>query len=131
MRRCYTCKEVKELTEFYNRKGAKDGKRSWCKTCDKAYGQKDNIKENKTDSDLRRRYGITLKQKQDMYANQNGRCAICKDLMKTVSLACLDHSHETGKIRKLLCRKCNLFLGFYEKYPAIISEFEEYLKRNG
>ncbi len=59
---------------------------------------------------LKRAYNLTLEQHEQLYVDQNGCCAICKqsiayDKMNT------DHDHKTGKIRGLLCWSCNLMLG--------------------
>lgn len=53
--------------------------------------------------DLKRRYGISGIDYQKLVNNQNGKCAICK---RTLPLN-LDHNHETGQLRELLCRGCN------------------------
>lgn len=63
-----------------------------------------------------RRYGITLDRYNELVARQNGACAICKE--KSDQTLCLDHSHSTGKVRGLLCRKCNTGLGCYRDKPG-------------
>lgn len=55
---------------------------------------------------------------------QNGRCAICFDLLDTPHL---DHSHVTNEVRGLLCNKCNLGLGSFRDDPAVIARAIEYL----
>src|SRR5262249_5020849 len=59
---------------------------------------------------LKFRYGISLLEYELRLALQNGACAICKK--KPKGLLCVDHCHLTGKVRGLLCRKCNSALGF-------------------
>lgn len=70
---------------------------------------------SKRKSDLKSRYNITLKQYNQMFENQKGCCAICgihqSKLDKSLGV---DHNHITGKIRKLLCCKCNSAVGTYE-----------------
>jgi len=60
---------------------------------------------------LKRRYGITLEQYEAMLESQNGKCAICKGDCLTGRNLAVDHDHETGKVRGLLCSKCNQGLG--------------------
>lgn len=55
---------------------------------------------------LRKRYGITLEQFEEMEARQGGRCAICRKPPKDKALA-VDHDHRTGLVRGLLCTFCN------------------------
>ena len=77
---------------------------------------------------LKYEYGITLDDYNKMFNAQEGKCAICKkhqnELKKTL---CVDHDHKTGKVRGLLCGRCNAGLGYYEK--SDIKEFEKYLKK--
>lgn len=55
---------------------------------------------------LKRKYGITAEQYGEMLAAQAGGCAICARPPKTRRLA-VDHNHKTGKVRGLLCYRCN------------------------
>jgi hypothetical protein len=66
--------------------------------------------------ELIRKYGITLETYVLLFEKQKGRCAICgrsqKDFKRRLAV---DHDHETGKIRGLLCVGCNNLVGHYEK----------------
>lgn len=59
---------------------------------------------------LRRRYGIGVEAYEALLAAQNGKCAICGRLPRMRRLA-VDHDHQTGRIRGLLCMPCNMALG--------------------
>ena len=60
-----------------------------------------------------RKYSIAIKDVEDLYKEQLGLCAICsKDMTNDYHI---DHNHTTGKVRGLLCRICNLGLGYIEK----------------
>lgn len=72
---------------------------------------------------LRRTYNLTEEQYSNMLLSQNGRCLICK---KEKDKLCVDHNHETGEIRGLLCVKCNSNLGWHECY---LKEINNYLNR--
>lgn len=52
------------------------------------------------------RYGLTTAQYDQMLDRQDGRCAICRRQPRTKRLA-VDHDHETGHVRGLLCDRCN------------------------
>jgi hypothetical protein len=59
-------------------------------------------------------YGISMADHDAMLARQRGVCAICKQSGQTL---CVDHCHATGKVRGLLCSKCNSALGFCDDDP--------------
>ncbi len=55
----------------------------------------------------------------ELLNNQDGKCAICKySWEENTENMCVDHDHETGKVRGLLCRSCNLKLGWFEKHKV-------------
>lgn|SRR5574343_135257 len=79
---------------------------------------------------LIRNYGITYIQYESMLKNQNNVCKICKNpeslkLRKRINKLAVDHCHKTGKIRGLLCFKCNVSLARIEF--AGIKSFLDYL----
>ena len=92
----------------------------------------------KRKSHLKRYYGITVEQYDEMLKSQNGVCAICGNVelsnrgntLNALSLA-VDHCHETGKIRGLLCMDCNQTLGKFNDDPARFEKAAEYLVKNG
>lgn len=84
----------------------------------------ERVKFNDRNKHLRRNYGITEHEYQDMHAAQGGLCAICRspEGAKNRRLA-VDHCHKTGLVRKLLCGRCNGALGWLEKYKEDISTY--------
>jgi recombination endonuclease VII len=79
-------------------------------------------------------HGITLKQRQEMFNKQQGRCAICsRHQSEFRRVLCVDHNHATGKNRSLLCSKCNGALWalenkeFFVKASAYLKSHEEVL----
>lgn len=111
---CGSCKEDKHVTEFHARSLSKDGLASVCKKCNlertnewalKNVEKRSNIHRK---SALKRTYGISLEQYDELLEKQHHCCAICdrhEDEFKT-RLA-VDHNHKTGEIRGLLCNYCN------------------------
>jgi hypothetical protein len=73
-----------------------------------------------------KRYGLTLEQYQSLVEKQGGRCAICKRVLEKILV--VDHCHETGRVRGLLCDRCNAGLGMFVDNPLILKSAIEYLK---
>lgn len=73
---------------------------------------------------LMRMYGLTPEQFDAMLITQSGRCAICNDPMQSPHV---DHCHETGKVRALLCSLCNQGLGQFRDRIDILREAVRYL----
>jgi hypothetical protein len=80
-------------------------------------------------------YGLTIEQYKEMLINQDYKCAICGDAAdgKGAKLRnlCVDHCHTTGKIRGLLCNKCNSGLGQFRDNPGFMLNAIQYLKEKG
>lgn len=94
-----------------------------------------NAKKHK-DRVLRKRYGITLEDYNRKVLEQENRCAICgqeetsiqKSSGKVRPLS-VDHNHETGQVRDLLCGRCNAVLSQVENFNELIENMEAYLLR--
>ncbi len=69
------------------------------------------------------RYGITEERYDELYAQQEGRCAICG----VGGALSVDHNHETGVVRGLLCHACNTGLGGLKDSPELLLRAVEYL----
>lgn len=145
---CPTCKKEKTL-DFYSvykigkRKGHPAGS---CKECrsllHKNRKRKDpSIYERiEWPSKLKRLYGITVDQYEAILKRQGGVCAICKSRSsysrnyKTVSPEkakfSVDHCHTTGKVRGLLCSKCNRALGLINDNIESVFRMADYLKKH-
>ncbi len=86
-----------------------------------------------------KRYGITLLEYEEMLEMQGGVCAVCGEAETVTTklggarLLSVDHCHETGRIRGLLCLRCNAVLGMLEKIerlnPALRARLDSYLGR--
>jgi hypothetical protein len=89
------------------------------------------------DRDLQRKFGITLEQYNEMLAAQNGVCALCGQPEKVIdkrsgkprSLA-VDHHHDTGKVRALLCMACNQGIGNMQESVAKLQKAVQYLQQH-
>lgn len=74
-----------------------------------------------------KKYGLTVEEYEKLYQQQNGKCAICYQKYEVLAV---DHDHKTGKIRGLLCRKCNMILGAMNDNPQIYLNILKYLEDN-
>lgn len=111
---CKRCLEVKPLTEFHRQKSGPMGRHSWCSQCANAYYKERRppaTPEKRHRWNLSRRYGLTLAQFNAMRKAQSNLCAICETPMSKPKV---DHDHITGKVRGLLCHRCNLLLSGLE-----------------
>lgn len=79
-------------------------------------------------TELMRRLGISLEEYNRMHKEQNGKCKICnkEESYEGYSLA-VDHCHETGKIRGLLCSSCNKALGMFKDSITNLQKAINYL----
>jgi hypothetical protein len=82
--------------------------------------------------DVERTYGISLKDYENLYIRQNGMCAICHhpEPVKSRLFLSVDHDHKTGRVRGLLCSKCNMALGLFEDKTDRLRSAAIYLKDN-
>jgi len=129
---CFTCKKTKSLGDFHNDRRTPTGKTSSCKECasermkrwywDASSARKQSIKEGT----LRRSFGISLDEYYRMLEDQKGFCVICGNKDKTRYLA-VDHNHETGEIRGLLCSQCNTGLGCFKDNLQLLTNAYDYL----
>jgi hypothetical protein len=81
--------------------------------------------------ELRRRYGMTVEQFETLFVLQGNRCAICHvDKPTTKKGWVVDHDHVTGKVRGILCGKCNSAIGYLGDSPALLNRAAKYLGGN-
>ena len=133
MKTCITCNKTKELTEYHKHPTAKDGRGGECKKCSNARRnahQKANPKKRMC-TVLRSKYGITREQYIDMAVAQSGRCLGCGKPEPEKDRMNVDHNHETGKVRGLLCNSCNRTLGYAQDSPDILRTLANYLEDRG
>ena len=94
------------------------------------YNAADQRKRRDRAGHLRRRYGITLEDYDRMLETQGGGCAICGRPPRTDISLHVDHDHETGRIRGLLCFPCNNTLGDFKDDPKRLYAAADYLSRD-
>ena len=133
MKTCFTCKCSKEDKEFYKDSKKKDSLNSNCIEC-----YRKRYDENSYDNFLKRNYNITKEFLNKKIEEQNNRCEICdKEFIpytdKTGRMYpgyCVDHNHNSGKMRGIICPHCNKVLGFALDDLTIIGKVSAYIKKH-
>lgn len=136
----HLCKECRNATarqrskedEEYREKERLRGKEKYqrrkvehAKICKTYYNE--NLEWRK-DLHIRKTYGgMTMDDKITMRDAQSNRCKICKIEFADDKSACIDHCHKTGKVRGLLCKKCNSGIGMFGDDPEKVRKAHEYL----
>jgi hypothetical protein len=131
MKFCNNCRNDLPLSSFGSDKTRKDNKSIYCLQCraDLARTARYAKPERGRSYSRFKRYGITKEQYDDLFDAQNGRCAICgtdKPGRNHPTLY-VDHDHNTGKVRGLLCCDCNLFLGQSKESIDVLKSAIDYL----
>lgn len=138
-KKCPKCNETKLPEEFHKDLRNKTGLTSWCNVCRREKNKEwiksnpEKAKRSRRNTALKRLYGITLKQYEQMLTEQNGMCAICKttDPGGVGKKFVVDHCHNTDKVRSLLCGKCNCAIGLLNEDPLLFDAAKQYLERHG
>lgn len=137
-KQCARCGEEREASAFWKSKRASDGLQSYCKQCSMAY-EKDRypglVKPGFRARHLRKTYGITEGEYAAMLVEQGCRCLICgqhadeaaPDGRPSDKAFRVDHDHETGRVRGLLCNTCNRVLGLFKDDPDRLMAAAAYL----
>lgn len=144
---CPSCLSQLPLSSF-NKSNRRDGYQTYCRAChnkmqrekyqaDPQAKLKRQMRERKRkslnplakkDAELKRLYGISVETYLDILGAQNGVCKICNNDCKTKYSLSVDHNHQTGKVRGLLCNRCNRAIGMFEDSPHLLRSAAKYLE---
>ena len=132
---CLSCGETKNCTEFYKRSNRSGGLQSHCKKCQ----CKRRSSYYKPNEKIRQ----TLKISDELYEElmKNDSCQICgtplidmnednRTKEKHGNKKCIDHCHETKKIRGVLCTRCNTGLGLFKDNTKVMRIAIQYLEQS-
>lgn len=140
--KCCRCKQVKTRPEFSIIRLLKWSSH-WCKDCCRVYGRQKYARDKHTkygtakkrqgkNSKLLLNFGINLDQFESMLAKQGHCCAICNakfsEMFKREGGAQVDHDHETGAVRGLLCGCCNRAIGQFKDNIETLRSAAQYLE---
>lgn len=129
---CTHCHTEKPLTvEFFNK-----NQHTWyskCRDCRKSARNRDynlrgrtSVKIDPTTPERLRRFGLTVEAHRDLLKRQNQQCGICKEPVSEKSP--IDHCHETGKVRGILCVKCNNGLGAFRDDDLLLTHAARWVR---
>ncbi|TXH11588.1 MAG: hypothetical protein E6R04_01480 [Spirochaetes bacterium] len=111
---CFHCKQVKKANKRRKYKSTKARIEARRKT--------------QRISNLKTRYGLTLHEYELLLKEQDGKCAICGEVCSTGKRLAVDHDHKTGRVRGLLCRRCNRGVGHFDDDISRLERALTYLK---
>ncbi len=141
MKKCSECAEVKPLEDYYKDKKMPDGRRGECKTCKNKkvmvwraenknkYNTTMRAYNKKHYSRLRlQRYELSEEAYNHMLKVQEGKCAVCGCEPKGKRPLAIDHCHDSGAVRGLLCYGCNRAIAILDN-PEMLRKALAYLKK--
>lgn len=124
MKKCAACLQQKPYDEFSADHRKSDGKRSRCKSCVKSDRRDNRDRDRISHSKWKEKhpeiyrgykaavYSISASDYNRIFEAQDGKCAICGTHQSKLSKSlAIDHDHDTGVVRGLLCTKCNIAIG--------------------
>ena len=137
--RCKDCENTKRKKWYLkNRERRCAETKQWkqnnpekCSSINKAWKEKnkERLRTHNRDYWLRRKYGVDVKWYESTLLKQKGGCAVCGDKPTDRRLS-VDHDHETGEVRGILCDPCNTALGLlqesHERIEALCSYLTKY-----
>ena len=108
-KRCPMCRTTKPVEDFPRNRGTRDGRATYCKPChnERMKQASERLYGGHAEFLRKRRYGIGADEVAELVRQQGGVCAICGIPDPTH----IDHSHQTGQVRGILCFSCNRGLG--------------------
>lgn len=131
IKRCTGCGQTKPVASFQKNRARACGYQCHCKECFKTRFRKYSP-ERRRRSHVERFYNLPWDDYLAQFGGQNGRCAICATELELTAVgrletAHVDHDHETGLVRGLLCHHCNSGLGYFHDDPDLLKKATAYL----
>jgi hypothetical protein len=119
MKTCSRCNVEKTYCSFNKYKRYDDGLQAWCRECHKHTKRAE-------------RYGLSQSEYLEIYHSQQSMCAGCGIHESDCRIAhAIDHNHNTGEVRGLLCNSCNRGLGLLKDDPDLLEHLASYLRTEG
>lgn len=146
MNRCCKCKELKDQSCFWKLKSGPNGMQRKCKDCMRVWREQNReaVREKKREiyvakksayairgreNHLLRKFGITQQQYNAILNRQFGGCGICRVKPSGRHFA-VDHDHVSGRVRGLLCDRCNRLIGLAKDNATVLSAAASYVAGN-
>jgi hypothetical protein len=127
---CTRCFDIKPLTAFTRMSSGRKGVHPYCRLCSSAQQRRQYAEGLTRSTRLQRLFGSGLQQYEGMLKEQDNGCAICgrRDAGRRTDRLLVDHDHVTGRVRALLCHKCNAVLGMMDDDPERLEAAARYLR---
>jgi len=124
-KKCNRCSITQDV-KFFSKRTYSSGKIGWqnkCKSCER------EVKKNyyKPHEFARRLFKLSDEEYFRLIEDTQGKCDICKNPMGRK--VCIDHCHETQKIRGVLCNNCNTALGLFNDNISVMKDAIQYLEK--
>jgi len=135
-KRCPACELTLPAHDFHKANRQAGGLAGYCKQCSSEKrnlwyrANRDKQAAHSRRGKLKYKYGITEDEYDALLRTQGGGCAICGD-MRTDRRLHIDHDHDSGRVRGVLCRACNVSLGQMREKPALLRRAAQYLEDGG
>lgn len=126
---CPDCGVTQSVESFHKNKAAPDERQVYCRSCSSRRNfQRSSVTRKKWYGD---QYGMTEEDFDRRLINQGNSCEICGGGPKGNRWGrfCVDHDHNTGKVRGIICGTCNLGLGRFQDDPQLLRAAAGYLER--
>lgn len=130
-RYCPKCEQMIPMSQFSRNKRMIDGLGTYCRSCVALRAKSAYTPNVGRIWNLKRNYGISLEEFDSILEAQGNACAICHCTESGGKNWHVDHDHNTGAIRGLLCNSCNTALGHMRDSPAILRAAADYVERHG
>lgn len=121
---CPNCKEDKSLDEFGPNRSQRDGLQTWCRNCHSSVKKANYDPQKNREYKIKHRYNLEWDTYLDMLADQHGKCPICMEDLnmdpecpRSGLAPVVDHDHDTGRVRAILCADCNRGIGMFKENP--------------
>jgi hypothetical protein len=134
MKTCTVCATEKDLSDFYRHSTTRDRHDTRCKACANTASlvrakNLDHVGRAKRASYMRRwRYGLEEGWYEKTLESQGGLCAICGQTCASGKRLSVDHDHESGRVRGLLCARCNMSIGKFNHDIDLLARAITYLE---
>lgn len=128
-KKCHRCQQVLSIDEFAKNRAKKDGLQERCNSCRKTH-YKQNGKPGHKHNWLMKKYNVSLDWYNETVIKQKNLCLICNQEQSGGKGLAVDHCHKTGKVRGLLCDKCNTSIGLMRESVDILKSAIKYLEEH-
>lgn len=130
LKHCASCDRTLQVTAFNADRSTNRGLAAYCRECNKRKSKRRYAEhtERHKELHLKNEFGISFADYNRLLEEQSGGCAICgKTPAEEGRRLSVDHSHDSGLVRGLLCSKHNFGIGQFDDDPVLLAKAIDYL----